>query len=178
MKRVILVAAGMLWLGGCTTSTITPQAVQKPAQAYKEIALGDVTVDDKIWEPQIEHFRRGFIARLKETNAFATVSDKVPTPIPADEIAVNGRITEIDKGSRALRVIIGMGAGRARVQGDFQIDDPSGAKVVSFTSAKAYSGGAGIGGFDMLDIDDLMEKFGADTADAVVHWSKGEPIDQ
>ena len=70
-----------------------------------------------------------------------------------------------------------MGAGRERVTGLFEIADASGAVLARFENAKAYSGGAGIGGFDMLDLDELMEKFGAETADAVVRWSKGQALD-
>jgi hypothetical protein len=178
VRQAILLMVGLLWLAACTTSTITPQVEVKPTQAYQTIALGDVDVADKIWAPQVEHFRRAFIARLKESNAFATVTEQPPATPAAGVLTVSGQITEIDKGSRALRAIVGFGAGRARAQGDFKITDANGAVLASFTSAKAYSGGAGIGGFDLVDIDDLMEKFGSDTADAVVHWSKGEPLDQ
>ena len=178
MKRAVILLLTALWMAGCTMSTITPQAAVKPTQAYSTVVLGDVEVQDTIWAPQIEHFRRAFIARLKESNAFQAVLDKPPAAMPADAITVSGKITEIEKGSRAMRAIIGFGAGRARAQGDFKVVDANGHELASFTSAKAYSGGAGIGGFDLVDIDDLMEKFGTDTADAVIRWSKGEPLDQ
>ena len=178
MKRAVILFLTALWIAGCTMSTITPQAVVKPTQTYNTVVLGDVEVQDKIWAPQIERFRRAFIARFKESNTFEAISDNPPAAIPADAIIVSGKITEIEKGSRAMRAIVGFGAGRARAQGDFKVVDASGHELASFTSAKAYSGGAGIGGFDLVDIDDLMEKFGTDTADAVIRWSKGEPLDQ
>jgi hypothetical protein len=141
------------------------------------MVLGVVAAPDKASEPTVVYFRRGFTRRLEETKAFATVVDAAPTASLPAALVVSGRITEIDKGSRAARLLIGFGAGRQRVQGSFEITDAQGKSLAKFDAAKAYSGGAGIGGGDFLDMDELMEKFGTETADAVVRWTKGGKLD-
>ncbi len=170
-------AIAIALLAGCTTTTITPQIAEKPTQSYGLVEVGEFLAQDKAWASHVEYFRRAFVARLKEVGAFETIADPADPTVPANAIAVSGEITEIDKGSRAARWLVGMGAGRARASGRFAITDAGGKVLAKFDSAKAYSGGAGIGGADFLDIDDIMEKFGADTADAVVRWSKGQAID-
>ena len=100
------------------------------------------------------------------------------TPGPAHEaIVVSGKLTEIDKGSTAARWIIGFGAGRAIARGTFEIKDAGGATLARFESRKAYSGGAGIGGANLLDMDDLVRKLGEETANSLIRWSNGEPLE-
>ena len=165
-------------LGACTTTTVTPEFAQSPAKKYQAVALGDITVtDQKIWGHLLPHYRRAFVERIREDKTFVTVLDPAPDPLPESAILFTGKITEVDKGSKAWRVIVGFGAGRARVKGLFQIRDPRGAVLAKFESKKAYSGGAGIGGFDLLDMQDLMAKFGQDTADSVISWSKGKGLE-
>ena len=164
-----------LLVGGCTTTTITPQSVQAPPQSYHAIVGGDLAASDPTWASYPAHFRKGFEEKLRESQALAVI-DAVGANARPDAVRIDGRLTEVDKGSRVARLLIGFGAGRARVRGDFTVVDSRGAKLASFESGKAYSGGAGIRGGDLLDMDDLMEKFGADTAEAVIRWSRGEPL--
>lgn len=174
--RAIVLASPVL-IAACTTTTITQQAAQKPVQHYTIAELGNVEPADKIWAGEALHFRKGFVDRLKEVKAFDTVTDPADGTLPPEAITISGEITQVDKGDRVVRWLIGFGAGRARVEGQFQITDASGAVLAKFGNAKAYAGGYGFGGLDLLDIDDVMEKFGADTADAVVRWSQGKPVD-
>ena len=104
------------------------------------------------------------------------VVDGSATPA-AGTLLVSGRITNVDRGSRLKRMLIGFGAGRARLHGAFEIDDERGDKLVQFEAGKDYSGGVGMGGVDFVDIEDLMEQFGAETAVAVWHWSRGEEME-
>ncbi|MFZ0692760.1 MAG: hypothetical protein WAN51_01165 [Alphaproteobacteria bacterium] len=48
--------------------------------------------------------------------------------------------------------------------------------MTSFQTEKGYSGGAGIGGFDLVDMNDLAGKLGEETADVVGRWSKGQKL--
>jgi hypothetical protein len=177
MTRIFAAAGAALLLAACTTTTITPATSQRPAQNYTAVALGDVQIPDKQWEPELLHFRSGFIARLKETKSFTDVDEATGSSAAPGTVIVTGTITDIDKGNKALRILIGLGAGRERVEGNFQIVGADGVTYAKFNSAKAYSGGAGIGGVDFVDIDDLIEKYGAEIADVVARWAKGEPLD-
>ncbi|HXQ67571.1 MAG TPA: DUF4410 domain-containing protein [Alphaproteobacteria bacterium] len=178
IARRAIVLASLALVAACTTTTITPQAAQKPAQHYTIVELGSVEPTDKTWVGEALHFRKGFVDRLRELKAFDTVNDPADGSPPPEAIVVSGAITQVDKGSKVVRWLIGFGAGRARVEGEFQITDAGGTVLAKFGNAKAYSGGYGFGGLDLLDIDDIMEKFGADTADAVVRWSQGKPVDE
>ena len=80
-------------------------------------------------------------------------------PLPPGSAVLVGTITEVAKGSSALRFFVGMGAGQAKVKGSFEIRGPNGESYVRFTSHESYLGGAGIGG-GVLDLEDLLKSFG------------------
>ncbi len=164
-------------LGGCTTTTVTPEFASSPRQEYQVVAIGDVTAEDKLWDYLVPFFRNGLIERFNDDETFTTVQDPATHPLPHSAILLSGKITGIDRGSKALRAIIGFGAGRARVRGTFEIQDAQGIVLASFASRKAYSGGAGIGGWDLVDMEDLMHKFGTETANSVIRWSQGGSLD-
>jgi hypothetical protein len=43
---------------------------------------------------------------------------------------------------------------------------------VRFTTSKGYAGGAGVGGADFLDMNDLARELGEKAADAIDGWIK------
>ena len=90
---------------------------------------------------------------------------------------LSGKITEVNKGSEALRWIVGFGAGRARVSGSFTISNTIGETLAKFDALEAYAGGLGIGGPGFLDTEDLMRRFGKTIAEKTVQWSRGEKIE-
>ena len=96
---------------------------------------------------------------------------------PPAAVVISGKLTEIDKGSTAARWIIGFGAGRAIARATFEIKDAGGVTLARFESRKAYSGGAGLGGANLLDMDDLVRKLGEETANSLIRWSNGEPLE-
>jgi hypothetical protein len=98
---------------GCTFKHVEPEVSTPPVQQYSGIAVGDITAEDKIWEYLVPHFRRGFVEAMAELKAFNTVLDPAPETLVESSVVLSGKITEVDKGSEALRWIIGFGAGRA-----------------------------------------------------------------
>jgi uncharacterized protein DUF4410 len=175
-KVIFLFAAGM-FLAACTTTTITPQVVNAPSRDYDKVVIGDITAADQLWETRLPYLRRGLAAQLREDAEFTEVLDPAPDAVPEDAIIISGEVSEVEKGSKALRFIIGLGAGRAKAAGMFSIHDARGTLLARFESRKAYSGGAGIGGFDMLDMDEIMEELGKETALSIIRWAKGEPLE-
>jgi len=159
-------------LGACTTTTINPAAVQKPAEHYRNIAVGDVTAKDVLWNSYSIELRRALIAGLIKSKKFAQVLDPAPQPLPPSTLLVTGQVTEADKGDAALRWIVGFGAGRAHITGDIQLSDAAGNAVAHFSTRKAYSGGTGIGGAGLVDMDDLANQAGEETAAAIAKWSE------
>jgi hypothetical protein len=167
----------LLSSGACTTATVNTETVTKPAENYTSVALGAINAPDPVTASYVTFFREGFAKRIAEVKSFDTVVDPAPAEIPPATLLVSGDITEADKGSEALRFVIGFGAGRARVSGKFKIDGAHQTQLAEFELKKAYSGGLGIGGPDFLDFKDVIEKFGAETADVVTRWSRGKDLD-
>ena len=175
--RIVLLLAVGIFLASCTTTTITPEVVNAPSRDYDKVVIRDIGVADELWEPRLPYLRRALVAKLREDEKFTEVLDPAPELLPEDAIVISGQVTNIDKGDKALRFIIGFGAGRAKAAGLFSIHDSQGTILARFESRKAYSGGAGIGGFDMLDMDELMEELGEETARSIIRWAKGEPLE-
>lgn len=167
----------VLMTGACTTTTITPELVQKPTSAVDRIAVGDIAIDPQYqqWGYLIAHFRQGLLTGLRE-GGFSQVIESPSNP-GGGAMLLNGRITEVDEGSMAARIIIGFGAGRARTRGVFELKDERDIVQVRFESRKAYSGGAGIGGMDMVSLPTMMTELGQETAKSIIRWSKGQDLE-
>ena len=167
----------MLVLSSCTFRAVKPEVNVAPTQKYATFVLGEIKMADKTWEALQPHFRKGVIQWLNEKKSFETVAESPISPVPASTLTLSGAITEVDKGSTALRWIVGMGAGQAKVKGVFEIRDSSGQTLVKFEGRESYLGGAGIGGAGFLDMEDLTKRFGETVAEMTVKWARGEQID-
>jgi len=178
MRRAFLVLLAALLVAGCTFSAVKPELVGSPPKnTPPTLILGEIRVADPLWESAKPHFRRGVSDWYTRNGGFQSVLSEPPaTPAP-DSITLTGTITEVDKGSTALRWIIGMGAGQAKVKGEFQILGPDGAVLTTFTARESYLGGAGIGGAGFLDMDDLVRRFAETVAETTRKWAGGEAID-
>jgi hypothetical protein len=168
-------AAALLLVAGCTFTTIESEQVTKPKETYTTVVLGDIAVPDEAPQAYVPLFRQGF-TREAQALKFAVVDSPKGAP-PPSSIVLSGRLTDFDKGSQVARLLVGFGAGAARVRGDFEIRDAKGVVLAKFEAGKSYSGGTGLGGIDMMGMGRLMEKFGQETARTVWRWSKGESLD-
>jgi hypothetical protein len=167
-------ALTLLLLIGCTTTILQPQLLRQPAIAYRVIAVGSVSAaDEDLGHSAAVFARRGLVAELIKSQQFAEVLDSAANPPQPGSLLTSGKVTEIDKGSTALRFLIGFGAGRARMTGEFKLADASGAALAQFSVIKEYSGGAGIGGADLVDMDTLATQLGEAAASAIVKWNQG-----
>jgi len=166
-------------LNGCTFSGVRPVTVAPAPKAVPTaIIVGDIKVADALWDPYRLQFSRGAAEWLKRNGTFPSVLTQPPDQMPAKAVVLVGTITEVDKGSTALRWIVGMGAGQAKVKGDFEIQSAAdGVVLVRFSSRESYLGGAGIGGAGFLDMEDLVKRFAETVAEATVKWAKGETIE-
>lgn len=163
----------------CTTVTVTPQATNPPPpQTYKNVVLGTVDAKEPGSAYVIGFFREGFVRRLRELKAFESVSDSAVTPATtpptADTVVVSATLTEVDKGDMALRLFIGMGAGRERVAATITAMNGDGTALGGFEARKAYSGGAGLGGGTFIDIEGLTTQLGEQAAQSFVDWTQGK----
>lgn len=173
-----LAVAILLGLGACTTTTVQPGYVQPAPEKVESVAIGDITTDEQSWAPFLPHLRRGLLARLEKSGAFAEVMETAPDRLPPETVLIAGKLTEIEEGSEALRFLVGFGAGRARARGLFHVFDSSGQALAVLQSSKAYAGGTGLGGLpDFLDMEDLVQELGEETAASVIRWSRGETLE-
>ena len=176
--RSLLMGVVLALVTSCTTTTISPEYSKPSENKYDIAAVGEVTVTDKLWDGLIPYFRRGFRDQLSKDKTFVSVSEDPPSaPVTASTLILSGTITEIDRGSAAARFIVGFGAGRAIARGTFEIHDASGLALAKFESRKSYSGGAGMGGADMVSMEELVQQLGAETANVVTRWTKGQRLD-
>lgn len=173
----LFLAITALVLTACTFSDITPDiAGPPPAQPPKVLVVGKVEFADKLWEQYKLPFARGVADWIQRNGGFETVHAESPAVVPDGAIILSGMITEIDKGSAVARALVGMGAGQAQVKGIFEIQDAKGAVLTRFSSRESYLGGAGMGGFGLLDMDDLVKRFAETVAEGTRNWARGEKM--
>jgi hypothetical protein len=169
----------ILWsMAGCTFKNVKAELATAPGEKYSVFCVGDISVDDKLWDPLIPHFRRGLVKELTEQKVFEAIHDPAPANLPESSLVLSGKIIEVTKGSAALRWLVGFGAGKAKVKGRFEIANFKGTPLAKFEADEAYAGGAGIGGAGFLDMEDLMRRFGETIGKKTVQWSRGEKIDE
>jgi Domain of unknown function (DUF4410) len=180
MPRCFKVSALLLLgaLAGCTGTTVRPNMTQQVVRTYSTVAIGDITAPDELWHNYAIEAHRELAKQLIARKAFAQVLDPAPATLPANAVLLSGRITEVDKGSAAARWLVGFGAGRAHITGDFQLVDASGTQLGSYSVRKTYAGGAGIGGAGFLDMDDLATKLGQAAADSLDNWAKSGKLEE
>jgi hypothetical protein len=167
----------LLLSAACTTVTVTPDTgmpVPANIQSYRSVTLVAVDAQQPEYAYLVQFFREGFVRRLNELKAFDSVSDNSPNPPGPGTLAVTATLVEVDKGDVALRLFIGMGAGRERGGAHLVVKSADGNTLGSFDVHKAYSGGAGIGGASFLDIEDLTKQVGEQAAQSFVDWSQGK----
>ncbi|MHC1744726.1 MAG: DUF4410 domain-containing protein [Syntrophobacteraceae bacterium] len=176
-SKVVLALICFGILAGCTFKRVHPEVFRAPTQKYAIMAVGEVSSADKLYEHLALQFRRGFIQKLRAAQAFETVQDPAVEPVPESAVLFSGQLTNVEKGSTAMRWIVGMGAGKAYIMGRFTITSPSGEVLAKFDAHESYLGGAGIGGANLLDMDDLARKFGETVAEKTIKWSRGDASD-
>lgn len=173
------------WLGaGCagTFKEVKPVTTSAPpAQRPAVLVIGSVTLSDRRLaeaEKQIllRAFQLGIETWAAKNHAFTAVQLGGSAPLPSSTMAVVGDIAEVEKGSAAMRFWVGMGAGQARVQGEFQLLDNQGRELTKFTARKSYLGGVGAGGWDMLKTEDLVKQLGELVAETTDKWLRGEKV--
>ena len=165
----------LLLSAACTTVTVSP-VIPAPAniQTYRSVTLGAVDAQQPEYAYVIQFFREGFVRRLNELKAFDSVGDNSPNPPGPGTLVVAATMIEVDKGDVALRFFVGMGAGRERAGAHLVIKSADGSTIGTFDVHKAYSGGAGIGGASLIDIEDLTKQVGEQAAQSLVDWSQGK----
>ncbi|HUM17690.1 MAG TPA: DUF4410 domain-containing protein [Candidatus Nitrosotalea sp.] len=177
MRHLVLALVTLGLAAGCTFSAVTPRVVTAPpAPPPSTLVLGEITAVNPSWQAATVVFKRGVSDWLGRNGGFQGVLIEAPLETRLDSVVLRGTIIEVDKGSAALRFFVGMGAGQAQVKGVFDLARPDGSVLATFTARESYLGGVGIGGAGLLDVDDLMRRFGETVAKTTRDWARGEGI--
>ncbi len=182
IRKLLILAAIILPLAACTSAKVEPLS-ESPQQAsvpnapvlYQEVAIGDLTATREIWNHYLPYLREGIAKELEESGKFQRVHVSLPDPAGERLLVLSGQLTTMDEGSKALRFLIGFGAGSTTAAGTFELAD-GGGSLTRFNIETDYAGGAGIGGLDMISTNELVQKLGVDAAEATVRWSQGKGL--
>ena len=123
------------------------------------------------------YFQSELVRRVRETNVFARVvnlSETSFTPGPEKALRLQGNITRLDPGSRALRYWVGFGAGRSKAQAELHFVDVQSGEVVMVIADRRV---AAYGVFGGDSEEHLQESFGdmaRDLARFLTRLSKGQ----
>ena len=172
IPAIVGLATVGLVLGGCAGTSITPAMIQSAEHSYPVAVVGEVSVNDALWQNYGIEVQRALSSKLMEAMTFGQVVGDGTSPALANTVLITGKVTEVDKGNLAARWIIGFGAGSAHLSADFQLAKPDGTMIGKFTVRKTYAGGAGIGGASLLDMDDLATQAGEESAKVIANWAK------
>ncbi len=181
-----VLAAGLaLLVSGCVStfkevkplSSSAPPAIKPTALVLGELKVSDARLTGTEQETMARAFQCGVEKWCMEHRSLEVLKNVGLTNLPASAIQLQGNITEVEKGSAAARFWVGMGAGQQRALGDFALCDAVGANLTSFEARKSYLGGTGIGGMDMLKLEDLVDQLGQLVAETTDRWLRNGKID-
>ena len=159
-----------------TLSPGQPPTERPTVLVLDEVQITDTNLTATDKEVYKLKFQEGVEAWFSKTNTFKSVVLNSTNIIP-HSIILSGTITEVNKGSEAARLLVGMGAGQERIQGEFEIKDTTGQSLIRFAARKSYLGGWGIGGGDFLSVDELTFRLGETVAEAVSKWSQRQKFE-
>ncbi len=186
LVRICVFAILALGLTGCagTFREVRPQALSAPpTQKPATLVLGEIKISDsRVAKMEAESFahalRRGVNDWSLTNKVFQTIEVASPGTQPGPgSLVLTGTVTEVEKGSQAMRFIVGMGAGQARLVGDFTVSDETGRALATFKARRSYLGGVGIGGLDMLSTEEMFLRLGEVVAETINKWLQGKKVD-
>jgi len=120
----------------------------KPLAGYTVLVVENLAVDktdktkdfDDLWAPLLH---KGMLRQLEKKKAFAEIIDGTATPPAAGEkrLLLTSTVVGYDKGSRAARFMVGMGAGAAKMRIRFVFKDAvTGAELFTTEREGKYAG--------------------------------------
>ncbi len=172
-------AAGLALLAsGCVStfkevkplSSGAPPAIKATAVALGELRVTDGRLTGTEQEAMAKAFQSGVEKWCAEHRSLEVLKNVDLTNLPPSAVLLEGKITEVKKGSAAARFWVGMGAGQQRALGEFALRDQVGTNIICFQARKSYLGGTGIGGMDMLKLEDLVDQLGQLVAETTDRW--------
>ena len=147
-------------------------------KAYSVIAVDKLPVppeqvkdaeDRKAAASMPEYFQSELVRRLREARLFARVvnlGETSFTPGPGKALRLEGRISQLDPGSRVLRYWVGFGAGRSKTQAELSFVDVQSGEVVMVVADRRVAAYGIFGG----DSEEHLQESFADMARDLVRF--------
>ncbi len=191
MKKVALRLSVLLCVGGlallvtgCVSTFKDVQPLSSgppPTMKPRALALGELKITDaRLSQPERDVMAHAFELGIEkwyaEHKTLEVLRNVSSTNLPPGAILLRGTITEVEKGSAAARFWVGMGAGKQRALGEFTLQTSEGTNLLAFSARKSYLGGTGIGGFDMLKLEELLDQLGQLVAETIDKWLRDGKI--
>jgi uncharacterized protein DUF4410 len=175
--RLFALILAMWAANACTTFTdLKPQtAAPPPTERPKAVVVSEMKVAHPTWDKYKADFSRGLTDWLRKNGGFESVIAEGGAIPPANSLVLTGTLTEFDRGSRAARIIVGLGAGRGKAKGDFEVRNASGAVLLKFAAQESFIGG---GVYEAsLNEEDWAARLGETVGKTLVKWLRGEKLD-
>jgi Domain of unknown function (DUF4410) len=148
-----------------------------PPSAAPELVVDRVDAADPQWERLTRIYRRALVRHLRESGAFAAVEWPAPAQLNGDELVLSGTVLTVDEGNELVRFAIGFGAGDPTLASRIVVTDAAGRPLVDFEQSSLFAAEGGGSHFNPIDMDDEMDAFAKETAEAVVRWRQGGTLE-
>jgi len=119
-------------------------------------------------------FQVELVRRLRDSKLFEHVvnTSEIQQPKPGSQVLrLEGVITRLGRGDRALRMWVGGGAGAARAQAELRFVDAASGQVVMATADRRI---AKVGGSSTELVEESFDDMARDLAKFLIRLSKGE----
>ncbi|PYN22393.1 MAG: hypothetical protein DMD99_16925 [Candidatus Rokuibacteriota bacterium] len=118
-------------------------------------------------------FQVELVRRLRDTKLFEQVVDisEIQVAPGSQALRLEGVITRLGRGDRALRMWVGGGAGAARAQAELRFVDVASGQVVMATADRRI---AKVGGSSTELVEESFDDMARDLAKFLIRLSKGE----
>jgi len=176
-----------------TVGGLTPNVKDKDAglvaiapgfdlKKYKLIAVEKFPVTDPAVKDEDDRrfgakmspvFQVELVRRLRDTKLFEQVVDisEIQVAPGSQALRLEGVITRLGRGDRALRMWVGGGAGAARAQAELRFVDVASGQVVMATADRRI---AKVGGSSTELVEESFDDMARDLAKFLIRLSKGE----
>jgi hypothetical protein len=176
-----------------TVGGLTPNVKDKDAglvaiapgfdlKKYKLIAVEKFPVTDPAVKDEDDRrfgakmspvFQVELVRRLRDTKLFEQVVDisEIQAAPGSQALRLEGVITRLGRGDRALRMWVGGGAGAARAQAELRFVDVASGQVVMATADRRI---AKVGGSSTELVEESFDDMARDLAKFLIRLSKGE----
>jgi len=133
--------------------------------------------DKKLAAEMPSYLQAELVRRLRESGLFARVINASETdysPGGDKALVLDGEITRLAPGSRALRYIVGFGAGRSKAQSEMRFVDAQTSKVLMVTADRSVAAYGIFGGDSRDHLRESFDDMARNLAKFLVRLSKDE----